>query len=413
MKKPIAAILMILAIFGSVSIASADSSDAVVAYYASVGATLNHYDLKVANGELVFKEAVALPVNVQFATVDSDNQYMYVGSSNFVVGENGKHFLSVFKIDQTTGELQKIGTDLPLPERPINLVVDKSGKHLLIDYNRSATVEVYPIKADGTLGKVIAQPERPDPGIYPHQVRVTPDGGAAITVGRGNDMTATWPEELGRITVYHLHDGIITQSQKVFMQPGIGPRHLDFHPTKPWVYVSCERGSKLLVYLLKNDTLSKEPLFVKDVLDDPALANQRAGAIHVHPNGKFLYVSNRNDATVKNTSGQSVLVGGENNIAVYAINQITGEPIVIQHINTHGIEARTVVIDPSGHILIVANQEQRTAADGTVIPRSMAVFNIKEDGMLTFVRKYDVQDQGQELFWSGLVALGGSKYSMW
>jgi 6-phosphogluconolactonase (cycloisomerase 2 family) len=413
MKKTIVAILMTLVIVGSLSIASAASTDAVVAYYTSVGPTLSHYDLNVASGELAFKESVKLPVNVQFATVDPANQYMYVGLSNFVVGEKGKHFLSVFKIDQTTGQLQQIGTDLPLPERPINLAVDKSGKHLLIDYNRSATVEVYPIMADGTLGQVIVQPERPDPGIYPHQVRVTPDGGAAITVGRGNDMTATWPEDFGRLTVYSLHDGVMTQSQKLFMQPGIGPRHLDFHPTKPWVYVSCERGSKLLVYSLKNDTLSKEPLFVKEVLEDPTLANQRAGAIHVHPNGKFLYVSNRNDATVKNASGQSVLVGGENNIAVYAIDQVTGEPTAIQHIDTHGIEARTVVIDPSGHILIVANQEQRTAADGTVIPRSMAVFTIGEDGMLTFVRKYDVQDQGQELFWSGLVALGGSKYSMW
>src|SRR5207244_387290 len=101
-----------------------------------------------------------------------------------------------------------------------------------------------------------------------------------------------------------------------------GPRHLDFHPPQPWVYVSRERENKLDVYRLDGERLSTIPLFVKDTLGEPGNigGRQAAGTVHVHPNGRFVYVANRASATVP-FEGQQVFQGGENTIAVYAVNQ--------------------------------------------------------------------------------------------
>ncbi len=414
MKRILFVILLALVVTGPIFTVRAAASDqetapTKVALYSSVGETLCHYDLNVASGELTLKDSVVLPVKIHYVAAAPSSRFIYVGSSNFGVGENGRHYLSAFKIDPVTGALQPIGSDVALPDRPINITVDKSAEHVLVAYNRSGTLDVYKITEDGSVGQAVIQPERPDAAIYPHQVRVTPSGDTVIAVGRGNDATDTKSEDIGHLSLFRYNNGVLSKSQVLNMAPGIGPRHLDFHPTQPWVYISVERGNKLLVYRMKDGTLSTEPIFKKELLADINLPNQRAGAIHVHPNGKFVYVSNRNDATVMAKSGQNVFAGGENDIAVFAINQSTGEPTLIQHIDTRGIEARTFTIDPSGRNLVVANQEQRLGQDGKLISAGLAVFRIGTDGKLDFVRKYDIDSQGKDILWIGSIVLPSDK----
>jgi 6-phosphogluconolactonase (cycloisomerase 2 family) len=129
------------------------------------------------------------------------------------------------------------------------------------------------------------------------------------------------------------------------------------------------------------------------------------GAIHIHPNGRFVYISNRASGTTT-VDGREVWEGGENTIGVYAIDQKTGEPTRIQNIDTHGMHARTFSLDADARILVAANQNAVTKADGTRVPASLAVFRIAADGKLTFVRKYDVETgNGRTLMWAGLVRL--------
>jgi 6-phosphogluconolactonase (cycloisomerase 2 family) len=184
---------------------------------------------------------------------------------------------------------------------------------------------------------------------------------------------------------------------------------LDFHPSQPWVYVSLERQSKLQVYqMTKDGSLGPLPLFTKDSGVDPArkALRQNAGTLHVHPNGRFVYQANRS-ATV-DASGKPVDAGGENSIAVYTIDQRTGEPTLIQNADTRGAEPRTFALDPSARILVAANQTAIFAGSGTnakMIPASLAVFLIRNDGKLDFVRKYDVDTSTGSLFWMGIVPL--------
>ena len=88
-------------------------------------------------------------------------------------------------------------------------------------------------------------------------------------------------------------------------------------------------------------------------------------------------------------------------MAVYAINQKTGEPTLIQSIDTQGNSARTFTLDPQGKLMIAGNQVPAGA-----VPASMAVYRVGADGKLTFVRKYDVEaTNSKSLFWIGLIAL--------
>ena len=198
---------------------------------------------------------------------------------------------------------------------------------------------------------------------------------------------------------------------------GFGPRHLDFHPTKPWVYVSVERQNKLIVYKLQPDgDLAPEPLFTKETLADPAhpFPVQAAGPIHVHPGGKFVYLGNRsgNAATagpgVEDVNGLKVFSGGESNIAVFAINPRTGEPSAIQHADIHGAHPRTFSLDSAGKMLVagaLAPTAVRQDGKVVVIPAGMTVFKTGPDGKLDFVRKYDLDVGKYSQWWSGMIPL--------
>jgi 6-phosphogluconolactonase len=129
--------------------------------------------------------------------------------------------------------------------------------------------------------------------------------------------------------------------------------------------------------------------------------------VHVHPNGQVVYVANRAGGTT-DVNGTPVFAGGTNNIAVFRINQETGEPSLIQNIDTRGFTPRTFALDRGGRILVVGNQTTmavREGADVKTVPANLAVFRIRTDGTLDFVKRYDVAVGLKPLWWMGLVAL--------
>jgi len=93
---------------------------------------------------------------------------------------------------------------------------------------------------------------------------------------------------------------------------------------------------------------------------------------------------------------------------VFAINQDTGEPPLIQHVDTRGIHVRTIAHDPSGRILVAGNMMQLSVRgkDGvSTVPASLAVFRVRSDGKLDFARKYDLNVGSRNLFWMGIASL--------
>jgi len=377
-------------------------------YYASVGSLLKVFDVDVDGAQLRECGAVTLPANIQYAWSHPSRRYLYVVSSNGGPGSPGdKHFANAFVVDPATGKLRPHGEPTKLPSRPIHASLDRSGSYLLTAYNDPSGVTVHRIGSDGSIGARIAQPDDLDTGIYAHQILATPSNRCVTLVTRGNNATATKPEDPGAIKTFAFANGKLTNLASIAPGNGLGfgPRHLDFHPTKPLAFVSIERQNKLFVYAIDEATgLGREPIFIKDTLSNPKTpASQGAGAIHVHGNGKFVYLTNRTFPARE--GGREVSSGGEDSLVVYALDQNSGEPTPIQHIDGHGVQLRTFGIDASGRLLVVASIMPMLRSDGTTVPAGMTVFRIAADGTLSFQRKYDVELGTAQQFWSGMVPL--------
>jgi 6-phosphogluconolactonase len=380
--------------------------------YSAVGPELTLYGMNVGDATLAKHDTVTLPGNVQYAWPHPSRQFFYVVSSGGGPGmASDKNFANAFRIDPATGALSPHGQLQTLPSRPIHTSVDIAGEHLLTAYNEPSSLTVHRINRDGTLGERVEQPNQLDTGKYAHQIRATPDNLHVILVTRGNNAPGDNPMNPGSLKTFSFKGGVLTQLAAI--QPGdgmrFGPRHLDFHPTQPWVYVSIESQNKLYVYKRDAETgLSREPIFIKDTLSDPkSPVRQGAGTIHFHPNGRTLYLANRSAATVE-FEGKKVFAGGENSIAVFAIDQSTGEPTLIQSIDGRGITLRTFALDPSARMLVAASQVALPMRDGDsvkMLPAGLSVYRIGADGRLDFARKYDVDVGGKNQFWSGMVAL--------
>jgi 6-phosphogluconolactonase (cycloisomerase 2 family) len=374
-------------------------------YYASVGPALTLYDIDIENAALAKRDTITLPADVQYAWPHPSRRYLYVVSSNGGPGRAGdRHYASALTIDPATGVLHRHGAEAVLPSRPIHTSVDRGGQYLFIAYNQPSDVTVHRINADGTIGAAVAQ-DKLDTGVFAHQVLPTPSNRIVLLVTRGNNAGAGKPEEPGAIKAFGFDDGTLRNLASIAPGNGLGfgPRHLDFHPTAPRAYVSVERQNKLYVYDLdERSGLARAPRFIKETLADPgSRVAQGAGPIHVHPNGRFVYVTNRT-FPASGPGARQVSAGGENSIAVFALDQATGEPRLIQSIDGHGIQLRTFGIDPGGRLLVAAST--MSTSDGA-LPAGIMVYRIGGDGKLTFARKYDIAVGDRQQFWSGMITL--------
>jgi 6-phosphogluconolactonase (cycloisomerase 2 family) len=394
---------------------------ATLPFYASLGRDLVRYDLDMGSATLARKGALTLPANLQYAWPIADRRLLYVVASNSqppsgptgVSGGDRQHYVLAFKAG-ADGALREHGPRRLLPVRPIHCCTDISSQHLLVATNIPSKVHVFRLNGDGTIGDEVAQDAGLDFGIYAHQVRATPSGKTVALCSRGNDAAPGKAEDPGYIEVFGFKDGRLSNGQKLARNGngiGFGPRHLDFSPDGRFAFVSMERQNALCVYGMTPDgRFSNEPLFFKTALADSrrVLPRQTAGPIHVHPNGRFVYQTNRGSGTV-DRNGRQVWNGGENSVAVWRIDPATGEPMRIQNADAHGFELRTFVIDPSGRLLVAASTTPLDVEEHDMvktISAGLSIYRIGDDGKLAFARKHDVDTSRGIQFWCGLLTMG-------
>jgi 6-phosphogluconolactonase (cycloisomerase 2 family) len=238
-----------------------------------------------------------------------------------------------------------------------------------------------------------------------------PSNRALVMVTRGNNATATKAEDPGALKIKALMNGQLSDIASIAPGSGygFGPRHVDLHPTKPWMFVSVERENQLQMFRLRGDGLEPAPAYVLTTLNEPGnlRPEQMVGPVHVHPNGQVVYLGNRCAGTIE-SGGKKYAAGGENSIAAFTINPTTGEPRLLQAIDTHGFHPRTFSIDPTGRMLVAANLQELPVRDGDNVkaqPATLAAYRIGGDGRLTFVKAYDIETNGMTQWWSGFVRL--------
>lgn len=391
-------------------LAAAQGQARKVVLYANIGPKLTHYDVDVANATLTARDSVTTPGGiVQYCWPHRNRRYIYAASSSNRPGATD-HSVTAYKIDPNSGALSQVGESIRLPARPIHMSLDKESRHILAAFNTPSSLRVYRINKDFSPGEEVSQGAL-DAGVYAHQILTTPDGRHVVLVARGNEGTAQRPEDPGALVVWDYKDGVLSNETKIAPNGGreYGPRHLDFHPNKPWMYVSIETQNRMHMHRLQGGKPLPEVVYNKTTLLEPnnIRSRQAASTLHVHPNGRFLYGANRSQDRV-DFNGRPVYKGGENSIVVYALNQQTGEPTAIQHIETQKIHPRTFHIDPSGRLLVAQHNLPVDVRDGDsvrTVRAGLSVFRISTDGKLNFVRTYDFDVGDSISWWMGMVAL--------
>jgi 6-phosphogluconolactonase (cycloisomerase 2 family) len=378
-----------------------------VALYASVGEELVTFGVDVERATLTRESSLMLPGFVQEAWASPGSTFLYVAWSNGGSSYNGsgveprgdQHGITAFRVD-AGGVLRQQGPPASLRSRPIHITGDGPGRYLLVAYNDPSGVSVHAINADGSVGAEVPQLAPLDAGIYAHQVRVLPSNRAVVLVTRGNEPTASTREDPGALKVFRYDAGKLSDEISIAPRNGLGfrSRHLDFHPTRPWVFLTIEAQNRLQVYRRSGEGLDPMSLFSVSTLSDGGgvRPGQTTSTVHVHPSGQFVYVGNRGAPT-----------GGRNEIAAFRINEATGEPSLIQNVDTRGFTPRTFSLDPSGRLLVVGNQNSMSigeAASTKLVPANLAVFRVASDGMLTFVQRYDIAVARKPLWWMGIIA---------
>ena len=383
------------------------SNQTKVSFYAAIGPELIRYEADIIGGFLSPREITSMPLDIQYIWRHPDIPMAYLAISNGGPGKRGNdNRLIACRLDDSEGATL-FGPSAALPSRPLHLSLDRQNAHILAAYNDPSSLTVHQINSDGAIGARVHQSTDLDFGIFGHQIMVTPDNKAAILPCRGHDAEGNLLEQPGALKIFGYENGILSNKRSIAPNGGngFGARHLDFHPTKPWLFLGIERQSELHVYEMAHGDVRPEPLHVITTLerDNSGPARQAFSAIHVHPNGRFVYVSNR----AYGVPHKPITPDGENSITVFKIDPRTAEPIQIQHAPTRGHLPRTFSIDTSGSMLVAANSErtQKLNLDGEPyeIDISLVAYRIGEDGRLTETNQVDFPGRSGRLFWAGFL----------
>ena len=382
------------------------------AVHASLGARL--YRIRRDGDSLVRDpRPLILPAQVQEGWQHPSGRYFYIASSDqrTSAARVRHHYLNAFRVD-SSGDLQPFGGAVELPHRPIFITVDQRGEYVLSAYSFPSSLSVHRLHADGSIGDMVEQQANLDAGFYAHSVYMMPSNRAVLLPARGNEpQPGVHTEDPGGLFVYGFDNGQLTNKQTVAPNGGLAyrARHADFHPSGRWVYVDLETQNLLHTYAIRaDDTLSEEPLFVSTTLAAPEAyrGGQTTSSIRMHPtNGRTLYVANRGRGT-EIFRGEVVANGTENTISVFSVDPDTGEPTLVQTIDSHSIAVRTMAFQPDGRSMVAASPEPgqvRVQGRLETVPAMLTLYDIEADGRLAFRSTLPIDTRGESMFWSGIV----------
>lgn len=374
-------------------------------FIAAIGARLTSYRVDATAGTLTPLAGWEAPAPVQYAWRHPRLPLLYVACSTGLA-PGGRHAVVTLRM-APDGGLSPEFAEVALSHRPIHASLTPDGAALLVAYNAPSALTVHALGADGAPGPAAPQAGPVATAVFAHQVIATPDGRTVLLVCRGNDATATAPEDPGALIAFRLEGTRLGDAQVVGPPGGrgFGPRHVAVHPNGRWIYASVELQNRLQMFALEDGRLAPAPEADLSTLaqpDGPHARTQAAGAIHLSADGRFAYVSNRTQSPMDAT-GHAVVAGGENSIAVFALDAGTSRPALVQSVDVQGFHPRTFGIDPTGTLLVSAAIAPMRRADGGTEPAGLTLFRIQADGTLAFLRRHALETRGATLFWSGFV----------
>jgi 6-phosphogluconolactonase len=276
-------------------------------------------------------------------TLSADGKHLYLCNTGTPGG------ISAFAInDRATGALRLLNYRESSGRGPSYVSLDNSGSFVLDANYGGGFVEVYSLAKDGSLDRQTALKIHQGSSVHPqrqnkpyaHWFRTDPSNKFGLVADLGTDQVVVYKFDPGAGTL-SAHDPAFTK-----VAPGMGPRHLAFHPNGKWTYAIAELANQVMAF---NWDSTKGALTqfqsVKTLAENFEGANT-AAEIAVHANGQFLYASNR----------------GEDSLVVYAIDAKSGELSFRQRVPSGGKSPRYFAFDRANQWLLVSNQESGNVA---------------------------------------------------
>jgi len=310
------------------------------------------FRMNPGDGGLRLLQVVEIP-NPSYLALDPTLRHLYS------VNEMTDGGVSAYVINQANGMLTPLNTLVPTNgQDTTHLSVQQSGQYLFAASYTSGTFQVFRILADGSIGAMtdnfqsIGNGTGPNPdrqeGPHAHQILTDLDGNHVFGVDLGADKVNVWNLDSGTGKL------IANTVPLAPIASGSGPRHMAFHPDRQHTYVLSELASSVTVFdydpvraaFIWQQTISTLP---------PDFSGTNTTAeIRIHPNGRFLYNTNR----------------GHNSVTIFEIEPETGELEVIGWESTRGEWPRGMNVDPSGSFLYAANQNTDNIAVFRIDPAS-------------------------------------------
>ena len=310
------------------------------------------YRFDTASGSIT-RLSSAQTVNPSYLVVSKDRQHVY--AVNELPGDNGpasqRGGISAFRFDPATGQLTFVNRVSSDGNDPAYLALSPDGRYLLtanysVASNPGGSFAVFPLEGERVLPSILT---------------VHHDGSGPVTGRQDNshvhstvfspDGRYLFAQDLGADKLYsyrYTPDGTRglfgpTEARYTLVKPGSGPRHMVFDEAGKHAYVTTEMNASVLVYDYDDGKLTLKQTLP---MTAPGFKGKIGGsAIHLSPDGRFLYTTNRGDA---------------NEILTYAVNPADGHLKLLNRRSTLGASPREFAIDPTGRWLIVGNQNSDT-----------------------------------------------------
>jgi 6-phosphogluconolactonase len=303
------------------------------------GISVAHFDS--TTGVLTQPQLVVDAPAPAFFVLNPDGQHLYACNSNdFARGYTGET-ISAFAIEPETGRLTLINQQPSGGADPSYVTLDATHRYVLTANYKGGSVAVLQLNPDGSLGRSTAAIKHEGSSVDPK--RQTQAYAHSIRVDATNRFALVADLGLDKLFVYRFDqkDGSLRPNDPPFVKvaPGSGPRHLAFDPRARFVYLLTEMASTIITYAwdAKRGTLDERQTI--STLPAGFAGTNACAEILVHPNGKFVYASNR----------------GHDTLAVFAIRPRTGLLSLVEHVPTQGQTPRNFAFDPSHQWLIVTN----------------------------------------------------------
>jgi 6-phosphogluconolactonase len=311
-----------------------------------------------SNGSLEILHEVDGLQNPTFLSVDKENWRLYAISEGTDEGGQRCGAANSYDIDTASGKLSFLNNEITLPATTCHIQLDHSNQVIMVSSYHGGMVGLSPVLADGRIGQNADIQQHEGSSLLDVQDRPRAH---SVFLDRTNTFVGVCDLGLDKIKLYKLDLAAkkLHPHSEVSVAPGSGPRHFAFHPSYKYGYVINELGSTVTAFSYKEEQGELSEIQTISTLPEAFEGENACADIHVSPDGKYLYGSNR----------------GHDSIVVYAIDAETGKLTPVEYAPTLGKHPRNFAISPDGAHLLVANKDSdnvvsfvRDAATGKLLP---------------------------------------------